>query len=210
MYNFLKCTKMKKSFNLMVLSVSLVVLSACGSGKQIAGQQSNRVNNAGSPFGDVYESPCTELDSETEFAATGIASGSRNLMGELQGLALANAQGIARQKMQHAYKGAIDDYTNSVGTNTGRDIETKLERGGTQIIDRIVNDTRATCGPKFSSVDDKGNVTCYVGIRISKKQLAEAIANQVSEDEEMKIRFKEQDFRKRMEESFNKFKEDSK
>ncbi|MDR0981747.1 MAG: hypothetical protein LBM07_00690 [Culturomica sp.] len=196
----------------IVASVCIISLSACGGSKRFSDNYSGNIK--GSPFGDVYQSPCSELDSETDFTATGIAVGSRLRMGELQGMALANAQGIARQKMQHAYKGAIDDYTNSVGTNTGTDIETKIERGGTQIIDRIINDTRAVCGPKFSSVDDKGNVTCYVGIRISKKEIAakvaEAVANQVSDDEELKIRFKEQEFRKRMEESFSNFKEDSK
>ncbi|MDR0981861.1 MAG: hypothetical protein LBM07_01280 [Culturomica sp.] len=196
----------------IVASVCIISLSACGGSKRFSDNYSGKTK--GSPFGDVYDSPCIESDSETEFAATGIASGSRHRMGEVHSMALADAQGIVRQKMQHAYKGAIFDYTNSVGTNTGTDIEAKIEGGGTQMIDRIINDTREACGPKFSSVDDKGNVTCYVGIRISKKEiaakLAEAVANQINDDEELKIRFKEQEFRKRMEESFRNFKEDSK
>jgi hypothetical protein len=85
-----------------------------------------------------------------------------------------------------------------------------VERAGTQIIDRIINDTKATCGPKFSSVDDKGDVICFIGIKISKKQLATAITDHVSKDEELKIRFNEQEFRKRMDENFKKFKEDNK
>ena len=84
-----------------------------------------------------------------------------------------------------------------------------MERAGTQIIDAIVNDTKAT-KVVFSSVDEKGNVTCYTGIRVDKKVVVEKIADFVSEDEELKIRFKEAEFRKRMEENFTKFKQNDK
>jgi hypothetical protein len=200
---------MKKNYLKIAVMAALVAVTAtgCGSGKQVASTGSSR--SGGSPFGEVYEAPCAEKDTDDEFAATGISSGSKNRMDVLQTSALTNAQNIVRQKMQHAYKGAIDDYSNYIGNNAGADAEAKVERAGTQIIDRLVNDTKATCGPKFSSVDDRGDVTCFVGIRISKKQLANAIADHVSKDEEMKIRFNEQEFRKRMDENFKKFKENN-
>ncbi|MDE5906594.1 MAG: hypothetical protein K2G66_03060, partial [Alistipes sp.] len=100
-----------------------------------------------------------------------------------------------------------DDYSSYIGNNAGADAVHKVERAGTQIIDAIVNDTQATKGPMFSAVDEKGNVTCYVGIRVSKKAIAEKITDYVSEDEELKIRFKEEQFRQKMEENFKKFKE---
>jgi hypothetical protein len=128
-------------------------------------------------------------------------------MDVLQTSALTNAQNVVRQKMQHAYKGAINDYSNYIGNNLGSDAEAKVERAGTQIINKIVNDTKAVCGPKFSSVDDKGDVSCYVGIKINKRAIADAIANHLSKDDELKIRFNEQEFRKNMEDNFTKFKE---
>ena len=195
---------MKKNF-VMVATATALLLSSCGTQKNPMTTANN--NRSASPFGDVYEVPAAENDTDEYFGATGIASGSKARMGELQLMALTNAQNIIRQKMQHAYKGAVDDYMNSVGNNAGTDIEAKIERGGTQIIDVIVNDTQASKGPMFSAVDDKGNVTCYIGIRISKKAMVDKIADYVSEDEELKIRFKEDQFRQRMEESFKKFKE---
>ena len=195
---------MKKIF-FYVATATTLLLSSCGTQKNVMTTANN--NRSASPFGDVYEVPAAENDTDEYFGATGIASGSKARMGELQLMALTNAQNIIRQKMQHAYKGAVDDYMNSVGNNAGTDIEAKIERGGTQIIDVIVNDTQASKGPMFSAVDDKGNVTCYIGIRISKKAMADKIADYVSEDEELKIRFKEDQFRQRMEESFKKFKE---
>lgn len=195
---------MKRSFVLILASVA-VLLTSCGSAKSPAKSSTS----SGSPFGDVYEVPAAENDTEEYFGATGIAYGSKARMGELQLLALTNAQNLIRQKMQHAYKGAVDDYMNMVGNNSGSDIQSKIERGGTQIIDVIVNDTQASKGPMFSTVDEKGNITCYIGIRISKQKIADAISDYVSEDEELKIRFKEHKFRERMQESFKSFKENN-
>lgn len=194
---------MKKIF-VMAITVSLAtMLVSCGTQKM--GTEPD--NRSQSPFGKVSEVPAAENDTDEYFGATGIAYGSQARMGDLQLDALANAQNVIRQKMRHAYKGAVDDYMNRFGNNAGSDIQSKLERGGTQVIDVVVNETQASKGPFFSDVDDKGNVTCYVGIRISKKIIADKVADYVSEDEELKIRYQENEFRKRMKESFKEFKE---
>ena len=196
-----------KTFNLIV-AVTVIFMSAgmtsCGGSKQTS---TGYKPVAGSPFGEVFEAPCADRDTPEYFVGLGISNGSRSRMDVLQTAALTNAQNIARQKMQHAYKGMISDYSNYIGNNAGSDAEAKVERAGNQIIDRIVNDTEAWCGPKFSGVDEKGSVSCYIGIRISKRQVADAIADYVSKDDELKIRFNEQEFRKRMDEEFRKFKE---
>ncbi len=194
---------MKKVTLLMVAASMAATLFSCGAQKNTMASATRSTN----PFGDVYEAPAAENDTEEYFGATGIASGPQSRMGEIQLAALTNAQNMIRQKMKHAYKGAVDDYMNSVGNNAGTDIEAKIERGGTQLIDVIVNDTQASKGPVFSAVDDKGNVNCFIGIRISKKMMADKIADFVSEDEELKIRFKEDQFRQRMKESFKDFKD---
>lgn len=192
-----------KKFPIVATSVVLSLMAmSCGAPKQMATAPAS--NN---PFGETFEAPCQEYDTEEYFTATGMANGPQTRMDGLNALALANAQNIVRQKMQHAYKGAIDDYSNAIGTNAGTDIQTKLERGGTQVIDQIINDTQENC-VKYSAVDSRGNIRCYVGIRISKEEVATAIADYVSDDEELKVRFNEFDFRKRMEENFKKFKED--
>lgn len=200
-----------KKFSI-IAAVAVMVLSGCGASKKAVNVAAS-APASNNPFGDVYEAPCAEYDTPEYFAATGIATGSRARMDVLQIDALANAQQIIRQKMEHAYKGAIDNYMNSVGNNAGTDMQSKLEAGGTQIMDLIVNDTQASCGPKFSGVDERGNVTCYVGIRIPKKALAETIvdvvADNVSEDEELQIRFKEEEFRKRTLENFERYKSES-
>jgi hypothetical protein len=197
-----------KNYYLAVVSLGIVMclfITACKGSKTATPSPTG----GGDPFVGVVEVPCAQLDTDDEFAATGISNGSQNRMDVLQTSALTNAQNIVRQKMQHAYKGAIDDYSSYIGNNAGSDAVAKVERAGTQIIDRIVNDTKTVCGPLFSRIDDKGNVNCFIGIRVSKKQVADAIVDYVSNEEELKIRFQEQEFRKRMEENFKKFKENN-
>ncbi len=139
----------------MALALIAVLCTACGTKKSTA--QQHAANN---PFGEVFSIPCEVYDSETHFAATGIYKGSMNQKGEVHIYALQNAQAIVRQKMQHAYKGLVGDYSQSVGNNRGNDIATKIEKGGDQIINVIVNNAAETC-VKYSGVDDRGMVECY-------------------------------------------------
>ncbi len=201
---------MKKLELKVVMAVACVCFfGSCGVNRNAV---INTASRSGNPFGDVYELPAAEYDTDEYFGATGIATGPATRQDVLQSAALTNAQNLVRQKMKHAYQGMIDDYSNYIGTSAGTNAETKIERGGTQIIDAVVNETRAT-KVVFSGIDDKGNMTCYTGIRVSKKELAEKITEQVteavSEDEELKVRFKEEEFRKSMDERFKKFKENN-
>lgn len=194
---------MKKNLFLMAALVAgMCVITSCGSQKTAVAP-----TQAVNPFGTgTYSAPGFEPDTDEYFAALGIANGPHARMDVLQLTALTNAQNVVRQKLKHAYKGMVSDYSNYIGNNSGSDAQTHVERAGDQIIDAIVNDTQAR-SLNFSGVDEKGNVNCYVGIRIYKKQLADKIADAVSEDEELKIRFKESEFRKYMQEKFKDFKE---
>lgn len=135
-----------------------VVSGVCGRGMNVA---------------KGVEMPTLKGDTDEYFEALGISYGSKVRMGELHMLALTNAQNIIRQKMAHVYKGVIEDYMRVYGNNLGTDIETKMERGGKQFINAILNDTREVGSPEFSEMDEKGNVTCYVVARVYKQGLAE-------------------------------------
>jgi hypothetical protein len=182
------------------------VLVSCGGSKKAIVYDQSRAPLSTNPFGQTYDLPTFEADTEEFFAATGIAEGAKSRMGVLQQAALANAQDLIRQKMKHAYKGMVSGYANYMGINTSTIAKTKMEQGGDQIIDAIINDTQAK-SVKFSGVDEKGNVTCYVAVRISKKETADKIAKGLSEDEELKLRFQEEKYRKYMRERFKEYKE---
>lgn len=187
-------------------------LISCGSTKPVVQsyptpQQTTQQTPSTNPFGgETYSMPTFEPDTEEYFAASGIATGARQRIDVLQQAALTNAQSIIRQKMKHAYQGMISDYTNYMGINSKSDAATKIERGGNQLIDVVVNETMAR-DVKYSGVDEKGNVTCFVGIRVYKKQIADKLADQVSNDEELKLRFNENQYRKYIQEKFKEYKE---
>lgn len=197
---------MKKTLMYVVL---LVFLASCGSNSKNAVNNNygvSRTPQTTNPFGPTYEVPDFEPDTDDYFTATGMAYGAKERMGQLRQDALTNAQNIVRQKMEHAYQGMISDFSKSTGINSASDIRARIERGGDVIIDAIVNDTQEK-SVKYSGVDEKGNVTCFVAVRVSKKQVADKIADKISKDEELQLRLDHEQFRKRMHENFKDYKD---
>lgn len=187
-----------------------VIFTSCGSNKNVT--VNNNATASNNPFGDVFEVPCTVYDTDTEFAATGIFRGSMNQKGELLKWALQNAQEQVRMKIKHAYKGMVSNYSQSIGDNDGNDIERKVAMAGDQIIDAVVNDTKAVC-QRFGAVGEDGHIECYVAIKISKVDLSEKVSNAVndvlSEDEKMRIGFNEMKYREQMNKSFEQYKSEN-
>jgi hypothetical protein len=206
----------------VAVSVVATVIISCGGSKTGPQSGGNGGNGGGgtetattggrNPFGNIHKMPCTVFDDENWFAGTGIANGDYNRMDVVQTAALTNAQNIVRQKMQHAYEGMVSDYRNYIGNNKGSDADIHMEAAGDQIIDVIVNNTGTVCGPEWSDIDEKGKINCYLGIKVSKKdvanKLAESAEGLVSKNEEMRIRFQEFNFREKMAEKFKAYKEE--
>lgn len=155
--------------------------------------------------------PCAIYDTREKFAATGIYKGSSNQKGECHKFALENAKSLIRAKYHHTYKGMISDYSSTIGNNRGNDISTKLEQAGDQVINAVLNDALETC-TKFGAVQDDGMVECYVAIEIYKDELANKVTKKVADvltkDEKLEIRFQEEEFRKKMEERMANYKDE--
>ncbi len=193
---------MKKIFVFITIVVSMYFIS-CGSSKQVvyaAPTSASQTQTSRNPFGETYSAPITGYTTDEEaFGALGIAQGSSAQMGQLQFNALKNAKTLIIEQMAHEYKSATKDYMNSVGNNSGTDLENHLERIGLQTIETMVNDVKNSSEPKFSGIDEKGNMSCYIGIRIAKKAFIEKVADNISNDEELRIRFKEEQFQEWLE-----------
>ena len=198
----------KKRMNIACVAIVMTVIvslaaTSCGISKTTA---TGAPGKNTSPFsGGVYEVPCAVYDDDEYFAATGIASGPATQKGTLQRAALSNAQAIVRQKMQHAYEGVVKDFFEHIGSNKGSDVETQTIGGGNQIIMGIVNNTSHSC-LMFSDVDAKGNIECYIAIKISKAKVTNVIADNMSKSEKAEIRQHAEDFRKQMAEDLKNYK----
>ncbi|MCL2040810.1 MAG: hypothetical protein FWG84_02055 [Bacteroidales bacterium] len=184
---------MKKSSNFYVtiaiaaILAGVTVMGCKSSQSSVATKSGSAQSQTENPFGDTFDVPCSVYDTDEYFAATGIASGPSTQKGTIQQTALTNAQNMVRQKMQHAYEGFIDNYFESIGANKGTDIETQTRGVGRQTIMAVVNNTSHSC-LRFSGVDARGNVECYIAIQISKQKLAEAITDNLSKNQKEEIR----------------------
>lgn len=182
-----------KNFFVQILGVALICsMTACGSKQVVVPTYTN-------PFeaGD-YETPCTVFDTNEDFAATGIAAGPYTQKGSIQLVALKNAQDVVAMKIMHAVEGEVKSFFESVGNNKGNDYQQQTIGGLNTIITGIVNNTSACCGPRYSGVDARGNVECYVGIKVSKERIADAVIESLSRNERQEIREAAESFRRQM------------
>ncbi|MCQ2215399.1 MAG: hypothetical protein MJZ31_05715 [Bacteroidales bacterium] len=192
---------MGKSIVYATICAVALMVSSCGGAKQVV-QQSKQA------FGRTQTVPCFAPDTKDEFAATGIYMGSSRQKGECIKNALENAKQQVYAKFHHKYKGVIKDYSNTYGNNKGNDIESKLERGGKQALDVVLNDVQAWC-TEFGDIQDDGMVECYVAIKVPKKQVAQetakTIENLLTNDEKKMIDFHEDRFFKELEKEWEEF-----
>lgn len=197
------------NFFVAVLFISATVFVSCGAKQVVAHNNSGKTG--GNPFGSTYEMPCQVYDTPQEFAATTAYRGSKNKMENIRWSALQNAQELIKLKMQRSYDGLFSTYANSYGNNKGNDVEDKMERACDDALKGILNNTSETC-LRWGEVDEDGHVYCYIAIKVSKEELAEKASKQVqkllTEDEKTRIDFREDEFRKKLNDRFEKFKDE--
>lgn len=179
---------MKKSVILTLLvCVAVLMMAACASGQQKSAVSNTTVKMP--LFNESWELPCQMYDDDDYFATVGMAAGSIDQKVELQKTALGNAQDICRQKVKQEYW--------------------DIDEGG-RIVDTFINNAQAKC-VKYSNITEEGKIEVYVGIRISKRELAEKIVNEVlikiEERKRTKIDFDEAKYRSDIGENFEKLEE---
>ena len=198
--------KTKSFFSVMAFVAGMCVMTSCGSNKQTA-QQHSQTGSYANPYAGIVKNPLFHKDTDDYWYAVGEASGQlSDDASQIKLDALTNAQDFIRQKMSHSYEGLIANYGRSIGNSQGNDRQRKLDRGGLQIIEGIVNNTDSE--DEASSVNEKGIRTIYVVIKISKKQVAKEIKNFVSKDEDLRISYNSDQFFGQMEEAFKNSKEE--
>jgi len=157
--------------------VAAMLCASCGTQKQV---QTQNVASK-DPIGNLHELTIAETTDADFFGATGVSYGARIRKDMLQLNALRSAQKQIREQMAYAYKGVIEDYALTMGNNVGMDFLSKVEDAGKIVIDKKINEVSSSSKPQFSDVDDKGNIECYISIRISKKELADEIKENLKE-----------------------------
>jgi len=197
---------MKKNLLIMVAFVASVCsMTSCGgSSKQVVTQQSVQPSSASySDLGPTTRFPLMREATEDEWYEVGTAVGPKTRMSQIRVQALRNARQLIRESMSEVYKGLVSEYSNMVGNNIGTDYQEKAEAAGDRIIDAVTGQLPPV--DEQYNIDEKGNITFFRLVKMSKKELADKIVDAVTNDEELKIRFKEQEFRKYMQDKFKEF-----
>lgn len=165
---------------------------------------------------EAYDVPCWMADDDEWFYATIQRQFKQSSMNTAPTATLRSAQMLMRQKLQGVYRAVLRDYFDQMDTEEGSYANQHLESAGDLVIKATINETYEVCR-KQTRPDENNNVTMFMTIKVSKKKFAKDLVNKISEDEQLKVRFNEKQFRdsafKVFEDSnkkeFNEFREGS-
>ena len=149
--------------------------------------------------------PCELYDDDEWFTAFG-----SRLMKQPNTAASALLRSLQRQmrdKLSGAYKQVTRDYFDQMDTEEGSYEREHIESAGQMVINQLVNETREFCRERSKYPNAEGIYTMYMSMRVSKKEVVEKVINTISEDQQLKVRFNEKQFR---ESAFKVFEEDNK
>lgn len=149
--------------------------------------------------------PCELYDDDEWFTAFG-----SRLMKQPNTAASALLRSLQRQmreKLSGEYKQVTRDYFDQMDTEEGSYEREHIESAGQMVINQLVNETREFCRERSKYPNADGIHTMYMSIRVSKKEIVEKVINTISEDQQLKVRFNEKQFR---ESAFKVFEDENK
>lgn len=202
-----------KKFMFVSMIVFVFFMVACA--------QQQMVSNSGSAGGqqaedreltqeETVDTLCFTPDADTDFfACTGIYETTKSTIGEAYGNALTLAQDICLNKVEHIAVGLTEEYVNSYGTNRGKDTASKMERGYKNILKTVMGKTGEDCKKQDKYVGKNGRFNVYVGIKISRKAVSDALKNGtpdlVDEEEKEKLDSESSKFMEKIDETVLNF-----
>ena len=184
-----------KKFMFVSMMVFVAFIMACA--------QQQMVSNSGSAGGqqgedreDVIGETKTFLCFESDFgkdffACTGMVETTKPRMGEAFRKALVQAQNACLNKVEHIATGLNEEYTNTYGTDRGNDAGAKMEEGYRNVLKTVMKETSESCKEYETKKDRNGRFAVFVGIKIPRKDVADALKketpNLVGESEKEKL-----------------------
>jgi len=179
--------------------LAMVLLASCGSSKKATSNNNAQNNNAAITEGVRVMLPCISdsYDDKDYFRDLGIGTALNPQMARKA--AVKAAQSMVKERLNGVVKGLSTDYSNSTsGTASADKVQSIIESEFTTVIDKMLNDADKTCEDMVKLED--GQYRAYYAIQISKKEIVDKAVDILSENEELEIQFKRDQFRKYAEE----------
>ena len=145
--------------------------------------------------------PCAAFDDEDWFTASSSILYDESEMELIPTTLLLTLQQQLYQKIKAHYKQALTDYLDKLNVEDKRKTDQHMEERGVRIINQMVGDTYESCRETTDYPNADGKYKMYMSIKVSKKSIENNIVREINKDDEMQVRFNEQQFRK----SFEKF-----
>lgn len=196
---------MKKLHLLGMVVICAIALTNCGSEKEVTNpnpapqtQQNQKIQE-----GVSVMLPCLDssYDDDDYYRDLGIGTALNPQLARKA--AVKAAQSMIKERLNGVVKGLSTDYSRSVSGAVPADkVESIIESEFNTIVDKMLNDADKTCEDLVKLED--GNYRSYYAIQISKKELVNKATEAISNEEELKIQFDREQFRKYAEDYLNK------
>jgi len=199
----------------VALTAMVISFTSCASGKPTEQQIASPSDGTEKLRGPR---PCFEPDptDRSYMAGWGTINGSIRQESALYNGAIKIARINIVTKLSGHFKGMATEYGNIIGGNRGNDIASKLEDAVEEAIDKTLNDVSIVC-QNSTEPDNSGMLNFYVGIRMYRDIAADVatvaaatvIKDNLTEDEKLKVRFQENNFKEQYKKAFNNFKSEN-
>ncbi len=167
---------------------------------------------------NTYQVPCWHADDEDYYYASASRRRGFNQQNTLVTATLRAANQQMQQKIKSSLKQVTRDYFDQMDINENSDEASHIESAGERIINNfLMNDVEEYCR-EVTRPDAEGKIIMYIGIKVSKKALVDALSNGLSQEQQLRLRFNEQKFRedawkvfeKDQQESYDDFQKENK
>ena len=195
---------MKKVFlsfgKVLCVLLMIQVSVSCGSKKEVA---TVTPKSEGEQLMEVYcDGP--EYQSTDEFyRASAVGESTMQMAAKQQAMTVAK-RNLAASIKSHL-EGVAQDYvnTNSVGnTVVGKG---RFNSTATEIVDQELQAVRVIC-QKYTKTSN-GTYKCYICVQMATEQIKNNMANRLSQEDELKLKFDEEQYRKIYEDKLKEYRE---
>lgn len=192
---------MKKNIVILV-AFALVILASC----KKTGKPTIKPEDSGEKFMLV---PCSV--SEDKAYASNDKFFRANAFGESldqmvsKRKAMTEARTLLAASIETTIKSVVDNYIKDVNVNTKESLEKKYEGVTREVVKQQLNDVRIIC--EKQSITAEKNYKTYVAIEMDKEAVQKALADRVSRDEELKVDYDYEKFKKTFDEEMEKRKQ---
>ncbi len=192
-----------KNFNLILVAIlGIVLMTACGSQKQIS-QTKSSTSNA---FGEEITMPCVGSSMDDDEYFRGLGMGQDVNPQNARTSAITAAQSMIKQRLGGFIQGLSTDYTRTMAGSTGEKTQRAMEGEMNKVVERMINDAKKTC-EKMTNDGNRNIFNSFIALEIPKGEMLNKIENAISENEELEIEFNRDQFRKFAEDKMQKMKE---